>query len=274
MNLDNIKSIRFPGGEIHATLENENDNFIFAPIRNSEDVMKLLMVTDAFKRNFGYTPKLYLPYIPYARQDRVANQGEALSVKVFADLINTQNYPEITVLDPHSDVASALFNNIKIQHINDKFLSNLFHNCHGHYYKDFIVIAPDAGAYKKLSKLIKEVPVIQCTKERDTKTGKLSNLKIHTDIDLIGKELLVVDDICDGGGTFILLANELKKKGINNPITLYVSHGIFSKGLDELKIYYKNIYTTTSFTRKTMQDEFLKVWDLENTFFYKEGTVI
>lgn len=249
IKLEDIDSLVFNGGEVHVKNVPEID-ILFAKIRNSEDLMKLLLVTDAHKREYGHNFKLFMPYIPYARQDRVANEGEALSIKVFSDLINTQNYEQIYVLDPHSDICMATLNNVKeIAKINDEYLAKVIPH-----YEEVIVVAPDAGAFKRLSKTIKRVPLIYATKNRNTVTGELSNVEIHTGgISIAGKRLLIVDDICDGGGTFILLAKELNKVN-NNPqihfdskLELYVTHGIFSKGVDELLKNYRIIYTTNSF---------------------------
>ena len=83
IKLEDIDSLVFNGGEVHVKNVPEID-ILFAKIRNSEDLMKLLLVTDAHKREYGHNFKLLMPYIPYARQDRVANEGEALSIKVFS----------------------------------------------------------------------------------------------------------------------------------------------------------------------------------------------
>ena len=100
----------FSGGEVHVALQAGPINSdltprIYANVRSSNDVMELLLVTEALK---AYVPgkqiELTLPYFPYARQDRRMNPGEALSVKVMADLINLQQYSQVTVWEPHSDV--------------------------------------------------------------------------------------------------------------------------------------------------------------------------
>lgn len=254
IDIEKFNFIHFSGGEVHL---NSDDFFkvlpkeksigndvIWAPIHNSVDLMELLILTDAYKRFYEATPYVCIPYIPYARQDRVANDGEALSIKVFADIINAQNYPAVYVMDPHSEVCMALINRVKqVVKISDNYLSSFIPN-----YKECVALAPDAGAFKRLSKVIKEIPLIYATKQRDTKTGKLSNVELHVgNTDITGKKLLVIDDICDGGGTFLLLKSELVKNGINNDLDLYVSHGIFSKGTSILKDSFKTIYTTNSF---------------------------
>ena len=88
------------------------------------------------------------------------------------------------------------------------------------------------------------MPVVECSKSRDVKTGQLSGFKVYAD-DLGGADCIIVDDICDAGGTFMGLAMELKKKNAGK-LYLAVSHGIFSKGIDDLTKYFDKIFTTDS----------------------------
>ena len=83
------------------------------------------------------------------------------------------------------------------------------------------------------------------SKQRDVKTGKLKAFKVYAD-DLRGRDCIIVDDICDGGGTFMGLAEELKQKGAGK-LYLAVSHGIFNRGFEELNKVFEKIYTTDSF---------------------------
>jgi ribose-phosphate pyrophosphokinase len=124
-----------------------------------------------------------------------------------------------------------------------------------------LLISPDGGALKKIykvSEFLGGIEVVECSKSRDVKTGKLSGFKVYAD-DLEGKDCLIVDDICDGGGTFIGLADELKKKNAGK-LYLAVSHGIFNKGFESLTVFDK-IFTTNSF--KDFDNEFVKQIGLE-----------
>lgn len=261
MRLDEVSMKKFPGGEVHVELGNfDGQRYIFASITNTEDIIKLLMVTDAFKRRYGFTPELYLPYIPYARQDRVANLGEALSIKVFADLINSQEYPKVHVLDPHSDVATALINNVQVTDctVFAKKVWDILPDEDG----KLILLAPDAGALKKVHKIAKSInykdEVIFCEKQRDTVTGKITGTKVYSD-DIAGNDFIMFDDICDGGRTFIEIAKVLKSNGARKVI-LAVSHGIFSNGLESIYEYIDEIYCTDSFKVNTEEmPEELKV---------------
>ena len=116
-----LQFLRFPGGEWHVRLTAPDEAAvctqfeISALIQNADHIMQLLMLTDALRR-VAPDARLHLnmPYVPYARQDRVANPGEALSIRVFCDLINAQHYDRVIIQDPHSDVTSALLNRVVI----------------------------------------------------------------------------------------------------------------------------------------------------------------
>ncbi|MNR04820.1 Ribose-phosphate pyrophosphokinase 2 [compost metagenome] len=186
--------------------------------------------------------KLFVPYFPAARQDRVMIPGEPLTVKVYADIINALGLDNVTVFDPHSEVTPALLNNCTVIP-NHVFIQKVVAQI-GEAVK---LISPDGGALKKIYKVSEFLgggEVVECSKSRDVKTGKLSGFKVYAD-DLKGADCLIVDDICDGGGTFIGLAEELKNKNAGH-LYLAISHGIFSKGFSELSKHFDQIFTTDS----------------------------
>ncbi|AIM60531.1 phosphoribosylpyrophosphate synthetase [Cellulophaga lytica] len=242
-----FKSFLFSGGEPHIKIENNfntSDTItVTHRLQSFNDVGLLLITVDALKRMAVKTIKVFIPYFPAARQDRLMVPGESLSVKVYAELINNLQLNEVIVYDPHSEVTPALLHNcstITNYTFIQKVISILNNNV--------LLISPDGGALKKIYKVAEYLggkEVIECSKTRDVKTGKLSGFKVYAD-DLQGKDCLVVDDICDGGGTFNGLAQELKNKNAGN-LYLAVSHGIFSKGLESLSSYYSGIFTTDSF---------------------------
>jgi ribose-phosphate pyrophosphokinase len=114
-----------------------------------------------------------------------------------------------------------------------------------------VLVAPDKGATAKVAALanLLQHRWIQGDKVRDPKTGALSGFSVDDDGKSIeGCHLVVVDDICDGGGTFIGLGEELNKLKPKS-MDLYVTHGIFSKGYDKLLEIYTTIHTTDTFIR-------------------------
>lgn len=255
---DNQKEIEFEdftfsGGEPHikikSNLKTVKEVNISHRVKSFNDMGLLFLSVNAL-RNIGVkTINLFLPYFPAARQDRLMITGEALSVKVYADLINSQNFDSVTIFDPHSEVTPALLNNCIVIE-NYKFIEKVTKQLP----KDLLLISPDGGALKKIYKVaeyLKDYEVVECSKSRDVKTGKLSGFKVYSD-DLKGKDCLIIDDICDGGGTFLGLANELKEKNAGK-LYLAVSHGIFSKGFDKINKYFDKTFTTDSF--KTIEKE-------------------
>ena len=244
--LINFQSFTFSGGEPHVKIQSDFDTNEAVTIThrlNSFNDLGLLCVTvDALRRMDVKIINLFIPYFPAARQDRVMIPGEPLSVKVYADILNAMNLNRVTVFDAHSEVTPALVNNCEVIP-NHKFIAEVLKTIGS----NVKLISPDGGALKKIykvSEFLGEIEVVECSKSRDVKTGKLSGFKVYNH-DLQGMNCLIVDDICDGGGTFIGLAEELKKKNAGK-LFLAVSHGIFNKGFDDLKCF-DGIFTTDSF---------------------------
>jgi len=166
-----------------------------------------------------------------------------LTIKVYAKLINQAKFNKVFVIDPHSEVTTALLENV-IAISNYTLVKKCINSL-----KDFYLVAPDGGALKKiynLSQKLGGLPVIECSKRRDVKTGKLSGFSVYAN-NLENKTCVIVDDICDGGGTFLGLAKELKEKNAGK-IILIITHGIFSKGLDVFKEQFEMIYCSNSFS--------------------------
>lgn len=210
-----------------ADVYGRSDVLMNVRMRSSADIMRMLMVTDALRRDGAKSIQAYIPYLPYARQDRVCNKGEALSAKVMADLINSQNYDAVLCCDPHSDVMPALINNcitiMPVSHLMRAIADN----------PGAILCSPDAGAIKRVAKLSAMVghdgEIVTALKSRVM--GGVSVTSINGDV--AGKTVIVVDDICDGGGSFMALAPLLKDRGASK-VVLCVTHGLFTKGVNAL----------------------------------------
>lgn len=258
------ESFTFSGGEPHVKIDSfptDNGVTITHRIQSFNDLGLLSIAVDALKRMGTKEIDLFLPYFPGARQDRVMTEGESLTVKVYANIINNYGLSSITIFDPHSDVTPALLNNCSVIN-NHSFISEVVKDLPD----DLILISPDAGASKKIIKLATALQmnqVVECGKNRDVKTGALSGFKVPV-ADLKGKPCLIVDDICDGGGTFMGLAEELQQSNVGE-LFLAVSHGIFSKGTQELDKYFKKIYTTDSFRSLDMGYNQIKLVDLTSS---------
>lgn len=240
----------FAGGESQVKLSPDFMTFannmssvtISALLQTADGVMQLLLLTDAVRRAVpaGTPVHLAMPYVPYARQDRVCNAGEALSAKVFCDLINAQGYASVTITDPHSDVVAALLDRVAVIDAADRVAEVL----RAPEFKDGVMlIAPDAGARKRVMAIAKKVGVSIvgfADKVRDTRTGEISGTTFPSVPDDL--PALVVDDILDGGRTFLELAKAGKAAGFRNKLYLYITHGIFSRGLNGLDEGFDKIF--------------------------------
>ena len=148
---------------------------ITARPKNGNDLFRVFLATNAVRQiKSNARIWLFMPFIPFARQDRVCVPGEPLSVEVFADIINLQNYEEVYIFDPHSDVAPALIKNRRVIP-NHNYIAAVVKDLHEKYSDlNLCIASPDAGAYKKIFSTSRSIgfegDIIICDKVRDVKT--------------------------------------------------------------------------------------------------------
>lgn len=206
--------------------------------------MAAMFLVDAYVERRFPVPHLVLPAMPGARQDRLNSAGDYLfTAKSVARELNLRNFPSVTLVDPHSDVSAALVDRSRVIHAVD-----CINPPTGKY---AAVISPDAGAEKRAAQVARKlgVPLIHAWKTRDVSTGEISGFGMQTpplDEKLGAKDaiVLVVDDLCDGGGTFVGLAGAIKPYGFK--AHLWTTHGLYSKGTAELLQHYGHLYCTDS----------------------------
>lgn len=250
-----IDTLFFPGGEPHAKVPKfDKPVLLYLKARTWNDVGIGACVWDALWRQYQQgpsygadwaTPRLFMPYSPGARQDR--SDGTAPLTKALIGRLFDRS--GIHVFDLHSDLAYSVWNP------NNWMPSDL--GMPQRPDVDF-VIAPDKGAVERAENFARaycpNAQMICATKHRDGPSGKLSNYTLP--LLTKGGKYLVVDDICDGGGTFELLGKAFDARLEELPdgddimkttLELFVSHGIFSKGFDRLRAYYDHFHTTDSF---------------------------
>ena len=262
------KAWKFPGGEIHFKLSEEfmdqltmsdlNDPItIVTRINSSDDLIFLLLMVDTITSNWSNPVLVYLPYMPYQQADRNFSEGECFSLKTICDILLSSPIYAFKVFDPHSDVTPALLKRCEVVD-NSEFIRACFNmlsvNKNSLHRKDvwtpdnnLVILSPDAGAYKKIFKLCEKLgfkgEIENANKYRDIKDGSLQ-IRLSRE-DFGGKDILIIDDICIGGRTFIELSKALDTRNVGSKY-LAVSHGIFSNGLDGLAKCFNNIFTTNS----------------------------
>jgi len=215
------------------------------------DLELILCATQALRNKGVKNIELYVPYFLGGRSDRLFVEGGVNYLKqIITPIINSQGYSNVSVLDPHSDVLEALISNFsKINNFRlVKFALEKIDNKDGAQSK-IALVSPDAGAFKKIYDVATHFgieKIITATKVRDMKTGNI----LYTDVPGIDQhnkiKYVIVDDICDGGRTFIEIAKTIHNVRPTAEIYLVVTHGIFSAGYDELNKYFSGIFTTNS----------------------------
>ncbi len=187
---------------------------------DDRECILLWYLVNHIRENSEVAPEIVLtmPYIPNARMDRVKAKDEVFTLKWFSDFINLMYFDKIVVHDPHSNVSTALINHVVsvgAENETAQVLETLED-------KNVILCYPDEGAAKRYSSQIGRDYVF-CIKHRDWRTGKIERLELTTPEKVVGRNVLIVDDICSRGGTFTFTAKALKEAGAGE-IYLYVTH--------------------------------------------------
>ena len=246
-----LRTFNFPDGQPHLVLETYDIDFreitVEVALKSSVDLFNLLLVSSVL-RTHGYSQvNLNCRYLLGARMDRAIDSTQPFTLEVVARLINSCGFSKVRILDVHSDVALRLIRNS--DNIRPLRCAQQAITASG----ATVIVAPDKGGAHRAQMVWgagQNGTIIYCTKERDPQTGALSGFRVHDyEPEKDGTSCIIVDDICDGGNTFVGLAKELRKAGAKK-VFLYVTHSIFSKGIPLEGI--DHIYTTDSFIHREM----------------------
>lgn len=255
---EQYEAFKFPGGEVHLKLNLKRIQsitpgvvMIDTTIRNSDDLVLLMLAIDTIHQSFTTNVVVGIRYMAYQQADRKFSEGESFSLHTICKLLNNLNVSAFQVYDPHSDITPALLNKCSVVDNSDfiKFVLTQIE------YKKFVkegeqlmFLSPDAGAYKKIFKLACKLDfkgeIETASKSRNTTTNTIDSIVINRG-NFINKHVLIIDDICVGGRTFIETAKILKDKGADK-VYLAVSHGVFSNGFEELYKHVDHIFVTDS----------------------------
>lgn len=237
---EGVKITIFPDGQPHINLNtiSEGDEVkLICSITDTAKLLQLLETANALDNLFAKKKVLVIPYLLAARYDRLMQTGDSIDLKVVANLINSCSFEKVYLYDVHSEVSLLLINNA-IGITNENLVR-------GYDMPDAVLICPDAGASKKVGKYfgwnsnIKDI--VYCSKNRDLATGALTLEILEPDV-CTNRNCVIIDDICDGGGTFLAIAEKIQPAHL----TLIVTHGIFSKGFETLHQYFQQIIVSDS----------------------------
>lgn len=228
--------ITFPDGEPHINLNNldrKKEVLVLCRITNPTDLFILMQVGNILNRQ-GIIFDILITYLMSMRMDRVMNFNEAYSLEIVASIINSLNARKVNILEPHSEKTLMLIK--RSSKIDNDILLH-----------DYLKVYPDEGAAERYN--ASPLTDIIFKKKRNLSDGRIisiepinKNLLYKPD-----KPIMVIDDLCDGGMTFKLIADFLKKEFPNHELNISVTHMVNPKGIQTLSENYNKVYFTNSY---------------------------
>lgn len=238
---ERIKFRLYPDNQPHVQItdiEPGDEVRVVSPIRTSLELVNFMQIASALDGLKAVKREAVIPYLMGARSDRRMLTGDSFDLEVVAACVNWCNFGSVNLFDVHSPVATELIHNSRSH--NNSRLVKMYDR------PNSILIVPDKGAFAKFQQVLAWNPnliaAVPCDKERDLTNGRVT-LKVRHPEMCEGKDCVIVDDLCDGGATFVAIAQQIKP----SYLTLIVSHGIFSKGFGLLDQHFNHIITSDSY---------------------------
>jgi len=204
------------------------DMYIIQPTSNpaNDNLMELLIMTDALRRSSAARITAVIPYFGYARQDRRAKARTPISAKLVANLLTEAGVQRVLTLDLHAAQIQGFFD-IPVDNLYAApiFTMDILHQFDGGL-DGLMVVSPDVGGVGRAREIAKRlgVPLAIVDKRRE-KAGEVAEMTVIGEV--AGKTCLIVDDICDTAGTLCKAAQLLVDHGAAE-VHAYITHGVLS----------------------------------------------
>lgn len=249
----------FPDGEVQITLDefsHKDEINIKCRITNTEDLFILMQVADILVRHGMYF-SISIYYLMGMRMDRVMDFNRPFTLKMIVNILDNLGAFQINIFCSHSDTSINLFRKTDVCNIlSDEWETGTFevirHNPQ--------ILLPDAGAVKRYSTDFKVFKVLIGEKVRDLSNGLIQSIGIKNPEDIDGRSILLIDDLCDGGNTFVGLANVIREIDPKAVINIVVNHMVNPKGIENLSKTFNHIWFSNSYRdwKKYYEDNNLK----------------
>ncbi|RJE87471.1 ribose-phosphate pyrophosphokinase [Paenibacillus sp. 1011MAR3C5] len=256
LNGEQLTFMTYPNGETRVDGEHilklaESENRISFKYETDGDLLKLLFVK-SFLDDHRYKASLIISYMPYSRMDRVEGSS-VFTLKYTAHMINAMNFERVTIIEPHSDVSTALIHRSEAIYPTGDLLQQVMEETGFQTGRDYLFF-PDAGAQKRYGKLGGYRQLVGF-KKRNFETGQIEHLDVVGTVGETGFKAIIVDDLCSYGGTFLLSAERLRELGASE-VYLLVSHCEDSiyKGKLPASGLIDRVYTTDTILSQTGTD--------------------
>ncbi len=238
---------RFPDGEPQISFPDEFDRKdsvkVLCRITSPEELFLITQVGDILDRQ-EIVWNLYITYLMSMRMDRVMDFNRPFSLKIVCTILNSMNYHTVSVLEPHSSRTEEL--------LGDRFCSKDF------YLNPYLnvqtnIVFPDAGAFKRSKLPPYDYGHIVFKKVRDLETGKIKEFSIEREVNCYYPTFTFIDDLCDGGGTFLGELKVLKETYPNGTFRIIVCHAVNEEGIIRLCDNFDQVIISNSY----------KNWDIK-----------
>lgn len=231
VNLSPVEIFIFPDGERRIRIEESVLNEDVVIIQSTSTPVdthyfELFLLADAAKRSGARFVTAVVPYLGYQRQDHVFRDGEAVSLEVIVNTMQSVHIDKVIAFDLHTAKIPEVFS-IPMVHLSALELFAREIDKQGWGGLDTVLVSPDMGGIRRikmLSKMLKDMPYVTIEKNRDLTTGKIEMEEI---IGEITHRVVIVDDMISSGGTIVKAAQALKEKGAKE-VYVFVTHPVFS----------------------------------------------
>ena len=213
--------------EVYENVRGE-DMFIIQPTSNpaNDNLMELLIISDALRRSSASRITAVIPYFGYARQDRRSKARTPISAKLVANMMVEAGIERVLTMDLHAAQIQGFFD-IPVDNL---YASPVFALDILHQFKDslddLMVVSPDVGGVARARELAKRINApLSIVDKRREKPGEVAEMTVIGDVS--GKKCIIVDDICDTAGTLCKAAEVLTEHGATE-VHSYITHGVLS----------------------------------------------
>lgn len=254
LNLTNVEKSdikwsvsRFPDGEVQITLgefSHKDEVNVRCRITGAEDLFILMQTADILVRHGMYF-SISIYYLMGMRMDRVMDFNRPFTLKMIVNILDNLGASDISIFCPHSNTCLDLFRKTSVAEICseewEQFMYKLSAN-------NFQIMLPDSGAVKRYYYYGNPANNILVGKKvRDLATGKIISIGIENPEAIDGRHILLVDDLCDGGGTFCGLVNAIREVNKEVKISIVVNHMVNPKGIENLSKTFHHVYFSNSY---------------------------
>jgi len=216
--------------EIHENVRGE-DVFILQSTSylTNDNLMELLIITDALRRSSARRITAVLPYFGYARQDRKSASRTPISAKLVANLITEAGVNRVVTLDLHAAQIQGFFDIPTDNLYSAPVMTRDILKNYG--VENTMIVSPDVGGVARARAIAQRIGAdLAIVDKRRPKAGVSEVMNIIGDV--AGHKCILIDDIVDSGGTLINAAEALLKAGAIE-VSAYITHGVLSEGAAE-----------------------------------------